>query len=84
MNDSSRYGTVILRRDYETGEVEVVEAAPLALLTLDLLANADEASLRVAGDEVVIGSPRTAVHYRVIGWEPYLHALVIERQDQPR
>jgi hypothetical protein len=75
------YADLVLKRHYNTGEVEILEAPPTALVSLEVLTKADEAAVRVRGDRISVGSPRTAVEYRVVGWEPYLLALVVERQD---
>lgn len=76
-----RYGEVVLRRDYDTGDVEVETASPVALCSLAMLVGCDEDAARMVGpDRLLFGRPRP-VEYRVVGWEPYRLALVIERVD---
>lgn len=77
--DAHRYGNVVLHRNHDTGEIAVESAAPVALLALALLAEGDRSGIRMVDPDRVLIGTGGPVEYRVVGWEPYRLALVIER-----
>ncbi|HEV8653126.1 MAG TPA: hypothetical protein VG276_27970 [Actinomycetes bacterium] len=68
-------GEVIVRREAD-GRVVVEQAPPIARMSLALLASADQVTIRVSGDRLVLGGQ---VVYRVTGWDQQSHALLLER-----
>lgn len=68
-------GSVVARR-HPDGRVEILEAPPIARMSLQLLAEADPAVVVVRGREITFAGQVT---YRVTGWDDIQSCLVLQR-----
>lgn len=66
---------------HEDGRVEIVQAPPVARITLGFLASADPVVVRVSGNTVTLAGQ---VVYRVTGWDNYGSCLLAERVEDRR
>ena len=73
-------GEVSFRR-HADGRVEITQAPPRARMSLGLLASADPVVLRASGNLITLGGQ---VDYRVIGWDPTWHCLLLDRVEDRR
>jgi len=73
-------GEVVCHREAD-GRVVVVQAPPVARMSLEFLADADPAVVKVRGDRISLAGQAT---YRVTGWDSHSHALLLRKgPDSP-
>lgn len=68
-------GEVVCRR-HADGRVEILQAPPVARMSLELLAGGDPAVVKVRGREITLAGQ---VVYRVTGWDDTGCCLLLER-----
>lgn len=70
-----------LARRHDDGRVEIVDAPPTTRVSLDFLTTADPVVVRVSGNLISLAGQVT---YRVVGWDAYSSALLVELAEDRR